>query len=85
MKAEGGRMSPKETVRKKMAASFHLPILAEPLQPGFFRQCMKCLRLFAIELIREEDSQLSGKLRTYRCKHCGHEQAFAEHHPPDAI
>jgi DNA-directed RNA polymerase subunit RPC12/RpoP len=68
--------------RMNMAPSPNLGILEQPAQPGFFRQCIKCLRLFAIELIREDDSDLFGKLRTYRCKHCGHEQVFADQHPP---
>jgi DNA-directed RNA polymerase subunit RPC12/RpoP len=85
MKDEGGRMSQIVASRMNMAASPHLGILSEPLQPGLFRQCIKCLRLFAIELMREEDSELSGKLRTFRCKYCGHEQVFAEQHPPDVV
>jgi hypothetical protein len=68
-----------------MAASSNFGILEEPLQPDFFRQCIKCLRLFAIELIRQEDSELFGKLSTYRCKHCGQEQVYAEQHPPGVL
>jgi hypothetical protein len=26
-----------------------------------------------------------SKLRTYRCKHCGHEQVFADQHPPGVV
>ncbi len=71
--------------RTKMNASASFGILGEPLQPGFFRQCIKCLRLFAIELVREEESELSGHVRTFQCKHCGHEQVFAERHPPSIV
>jgi hypothetical protein len=69
----------------KMNASSSFGILEQPLQPGFFRQCIQCLRLFAIKLVREEESELSGKVRTFQCKHCGHEQVFAERHPPGIV
>lgn len=69
----------------KLAAWANFGILEQPLQPGFFRQCIKCLRLFAIELVDEKESELSGNVRTYRCKHCGHDQVFAERHPPGVV
>jgi hypothetical protein len=60
-------------------------ILAQPLWPLPFGQCEKCGRWFAVKLVRKEKSALSGQLKTFRCKHCGHEETFASRHPPGAI
>ena len=68
-----------------MTAAPNLGILEEPLQPGLLRQCLKCGRLLALKLIREEESDLCGKVRTFRCKHCGQEQVFADQHPPGVL
>ena len=85
MKDEGGRMSQKGDMKRAMAPSANLGILEWPLQPGFFRQCLKCGRLFALKLIRKEESDLCGTVRTFRCKHCGHEHVFADQHPPGVL
>jgi DNA-directed RNA polymerase subunit RPC12/RpoP len=68
-----------------MTANFDLGILAEPLQPPLSGRCAKCRRLFALKFVKEEPSKISGTISTYRCKHCGHEQVFAERHPPGAL
>jgi hypothetical protein len=68
-----------------MTASFDLGILAEPLQPPISGRCDKCRRLFALKLVHQEPSKISGEISTYRCKHCGHEQVFVERHPPGAV
>lgn len=69
-----------------MPGSFTLGILEEPLRPpAFFGKCPKCGRWFAFKQIGQEKSEISGKVRTYRCDKCGHEEKFAERHPPHAI
>jgi DNA-directed RNA polymerase subunit RPC12/RpoP len=68
-----------------MTADFALGILAEPWQPSLSGRCDQCRRLFALKLVKEEPSKISGTVSTYRCKHCGHEQVFAERHPPWAV
>ena len=68
-----------------MTAHSQHGILAEPLQPLLSGRCDKCRRLFALKLVKEEPSKISGTVSTYRCKHCGHEQVFAERHPPGAV
>ncbi len=68
-----------------MTANFDLGILAEPLQPPLSGRYDKCRRLFALKLVKEEPSKISGTVSTYRCKHCGREQAFAKRHPSGAV
>ena len=60
-------------------------ILAEPLQPGAFRVCMKCRKWYALKLVSEREDELQGTIKTYRCKKCDATFDFAKHHPPDAI
>ncbi|HXY35441.1 MAG TPA: hypothetical protein VEI07_14515 [Planctomycetaceae bacterium] len=68
-----------------MSGSANLGILQQPLQPLGFWKCPKCGRWFAFKKVLEEKSEISGVVSTYRCEHCGHEQKFAERHPPHAI
>jgi len=68
-----------------MARSTQLGILASPLGPSLSSKCPKCGRWFAFRPVREEKSEISGKVRTYRCNHCGHEEQYADRHPPHAI
>jgi hypothetical protein len=68
-----------------MTADFDLGILAEPLQPPLSGRCDKCGHPSSFELVKKEPSKISGTVSTYRCKHCGHEQVFAERHPPGAV
>ena len=68
-----------------MMADFDLGILAEPLQPPISARCDTCRRFFALKLVKEEPSKISGTVSTYRCQHGGHEQVFAERHPPGAV
>lgn len=60
-------------------------LLNEPLQPGILRDCPECRKLFALEFVSKRESDQQGTIRTYRCKKCGSELSFAEHHPPNAI
>jgi hypothetical protein len=68
-----------------MPRTFNLGILEEPLRPSGFGKCPKCDRWFAFKQVLEEKSEISGKVRTYRCDKCGHEEKFATWHPPHAV
>jgi hypothetical protein len=68
-----------------MSDRLSLGILEEPLQPSAFWRCPKCGAWFAFKKLREEKSEISGKVRTYRCDKCGHEEKFAQRHAPHAI
>jgi hypothetical protein len=60
-------------------------ILAAPLQPGACRRCPECGRWFALIRKRVETSPIAHLVRTFKCKHCGHEQEYAGRHPPGAM
>jgi predicted RNA-binding Zn-ribbon protein involved in translation (DUF1610 family) len=68
-----------------MFARQTLGILSEPLRPSLFGKCPQCGRWFALNCVREEKSEISGTVSTYRCEHCGHEEQYAQCHPPHAI
>ena len=60
-------------------------LLAEPIQPGPFRQCPKCAAWFALTLIRSHIDDTVGEISIYYCTKCDSEIEFTESHPPDAI
>jgi predicted RNA-binding Zn-ribbon protein involved in translation (DUF1610 family) len=68
-----------------MFARQTLGILSEPLRPSLFGKCPQCGRWFVLNCVREEKSEISGTVSTYRCEHCGHEEQYAQCHPPHAI
>jgi len=62
-----------------------LGILSSPLSPSHFGRCPKCGRWFVFNCVREEKSEISGTVSTYRCDQCGHEEQYAQRHPPHAV
>lgn len=60
-------------------------ILAEPLQPGGLRICLKCGRWFALTFEMERPDELLGEIRVYRCQYCNAKVEFAESLPKGVI
>jgi hypothetical protein len=84
-------MNPEEQEKdahvKKSAGSDRalLPILPAPPDPPTFRTCPACSAWFALRLVHSEQHDLMGRIEVYRCRKCGEEFEFAEHHPPGAV
>lgn len=50
----------------------------------FFRYCVSCNRLFALQ--KTEVTDATGTLiRVYRCKHCGRETEMPDFRPPECV
>jgi hypothetical protein len=63
----------------------HSSILAAPMQPPLFRQCLSCGKLFALREVRIEHHALVGDVRVFRCTSCQREFQYAASHPPHVV
>src|SRR5262249_30228518 len=60
-------------------------IMAIPPQPGLFKQCLHCCRLFALREARVETDSRVGEVRVSTCTACGREQKFVKSLPPHVV
>lgn len=60
-----------------------MPILENPPRRPAYGRCLRCRRWFAMKLVLKESHAAYAMIRTFRCKHCGHEQKFVDQLPRD--